>query len=1143
MINPHNHLLHRLRKTRRVLLWTDVASAFCWAVAISSGVVFISVALESILHLSVSARTIIAGVDLALVVATLLLFVLPPKLRVLGLRKQPSEEDVASLVGTRYPHIHDELANVLQLKRLHADTSVIGYSGGLIDAAFDRVDTATRDVDFNAAVDRSKFRGAFRWMAIGVVASLSCIVFIAALRDASFRLVHYSQSFVPPPPFVFEITPGNARLIRGDSITVTIKTVGREPQHEITLQTQESDQENPRPNVLRSSTGTFTFTFPTIKRSTTYFAEAKGEVSDKYDIVVTDRPEIKSLSLRLAYPSYTHTPQIDLEQNAGDVVGIAGTEIHFSIASNKTLYAASIDFNSDTTADSATSSHVVQHATTTLHVHNTDAIGSMMVRQSGSYTIRLVDSLGNGNTEPIVYHVTALRDEYPVIRVLQPLAVTDITEATKVGIVTRIHDDFGFSKLLLHYRLSASKFAKPWDAFKETSIPITTNGQIDAEVPYIWDLHNFGLVPEDAMEFYLEVFDNDIIGGPKAARSEMLTLRLPSLEAALRESDQSQSDANQNLQEAEKAAEELQKQMEQTTKELRQQSQEKNLSWQEQKKMQDMVKKQEKLQSKVEEAQQQLEDAVRKLETKQALSPETLQKYMELQKLFQELKNPEMLAAMKRLQDAMQKLSPDQMRDAMKNFQLNEEAFKASIERTMEMLKRIQAEQKVDELMKRAEELNKQQQQLNDQMQQAKSKEEKEKLAAEQKDLKERTDAMKKAFEELQKKMNELGKDMPKDEMKQAGDEMEQDKPEQEMQDAAKDMQSDPQSAQQHQKKAQKGLQDFQKNMAAVKKKMQEKQQKQQMTEMRRSLQDLLELSKREEALKKETDQSEPNSSALPEQAKQQANNQSDLASVANRMMKLSQKSFAVTPEMGKQLGKALREMQNAAGNLEQRQPQSAGQNEGNAIGAMNSAAMQMQEALEKMGQGQQQGQQGSGGMQSFMQQLNQMAGEQESLNGQTQKMGNQGQMSMQQQAEMQRLSGQQQAVKNSLDKLKEQQEQLTGGKKNTLGDLNKIAEEMQEVINDMRSNHISPETIQRQERILSRLLDAQRSTHERDFDKKREGKAGESASKESPPELPNAPKVHTLEELLRLQEAGYSKDYERLIRKYFESLKGTVPQ
>ena len=99
--------------------------------------------------------------------------------------------------------------------------------------------------------------------------------------------------------------------------------------------------------------------------------------------------------------------------------------------------------------------------------------------------------------------------------------------------------------------------------------------------------------------------------------------------------------------------------------------------------------------------------------------------------------------------------------------------------------------------------------------------------------------------------------------------------------------------------------------------------------------------------------------------------------------------------------------------------------------------------------------------------------------------------------------------------------------------------------------NNINPATyyywfkkIKTQEKILSKLLDAQRSVNERDFEKNRESFSGKEFKIKSPDELilSNEQSINILrEELLKSIQDGYSKDYEELIRRYFESLNQTT--
>jgi hypothetical protein len=241
---------------------------------------------------------------------------------------------------------------------------------------------------------------------------------------------------------------------------------------------------------------------------------------------------------------------------------------------------------------------------------------------------------------------------------------------------------------------------------------------------------------------------------------------------------------------------------------------------------------------------------------------------------------------------------------------------------------------------------------------------------------------------------------------------------------------------------------------------------------------------------------------------------------------------------MGQAIGQALSQMEQSLNSLEGRNGGLAQQLQGQAMSSLNTAAMQVENAMQSMMKAGGSG----GGMQSFMQRMQQLAGQQQGINDMTLQFG-QGPMTMQQQAEIARIAAEQEMVRKSVDQLKE--EMRSSGNK-ALGDLGQVAKEMEEVVKDMKEKNVSPETIQRQERILSRLLDAQRSMRERDYEKKRQARPGQDVVRKSPAELDlksQSGKDKLMEDLQKAMEEGYSKDYEYLIRKYFEALQNVKIQ
>jgi hypothetical protein len=169
------------------------------------------------------------------------------------------------------------------------------------------------------------------------------------------------------------------------------------------------------------------------------------------------------------------------------------------------------------------------------------------------------------------------------------------------------------------------------------------------------------------------------------------------------------------------------------------------------------------------------------------------------------------------------------------------------------------------------------------------------------------------------------------------------------------------------------------------------------------------------------------------------------------------------------------------------------------------------------------------------------MSGQQMNLNNMTQMLQQmqQGGLTPQQQLEMQRLGQQQQLIQKSLEQLN-QEAKVSGQSSKLPADLDNILKKMQEVITDMQGEKLDDELIQKQENILSKLLDAQKSINERDFEKERESRTGETVQRNLPPEL-NLSSPNSLnkirDELNKAVKEGYSKDYENVIKKYYEIL------
>lgn len=1136
-------ILDRLAAVRRLEHTWNILRGIGTAAVASSALVLLMICIESIAHASMQVRFAMWMALHIGVVGSVGLWVVPHLLRRVGIGVQESASRTALRVGAAYPELGDMLCNVIQLTDGHQQNQE------LADAAFGIVASKAGPLDFSVIVDRTQPRRSL-WLGMASVAGIALLVNVAPVPfgNAWHRIISYDQSFLAPAPYTLTISPLRDTVLRGSGVRVQIQAAGVPPE-EITVYVRERGSERFQPWTVKRDTGlSFAYAIPGITRSVDVYAVGAwleaGVRTDTALITVLDRPLVRTLRGRVMPPAYTGIPASDYTEQEADVTALAGSIVELSIQSNKDLASATIILTRD--ADSSASDTV----RIPMQLQGPGARGRFVVSGQGTYAIEISDREGTRNQNPPTYRVVALTDAYPAITLVQPTQDVELTQQATVSVRTSITDDYGFTRLRLYYRLQSSRYAQPEKTFRTIDIPLVGDGTV-RDVPYIWNLSKIDVTPEDTYEMYLEVADNDVVHGPKTARTRSVTVRMPSLDEVFAQADKTQTEMQRELKNLAKEAEDVRKEAEQLQRELqRQQSQQKqDVSWSDKKKAEELMQRQEQLQKRMDKVAETMEQMTEKLQQNKAISQETLQKYMELQKLMREVKSPELQRMQEQMKKAMEQLNPEELQKMMKDFKFNEEEFRKNLDRQLNLLKRMQAEQKTDELQRRAEELARKQDELRQRSENANSMntQERKQLAEEQKRLQEDLDKLAQEAKDLQNLMKEIGQDMPQDKMEQAQKDLDPQGTKNQMDQASDNLEKgDQQEASRQQQQASQNLQRFAQQMKQMKREMRRNSQKEAMRQMQKGINDLVDLSKQQESLRDRMKNMDPNSSQYSQMAQQQQKLNESMQNIANNMMQLGQKSTSVSPEMAQELGDALQGMKDAMQALSERNGQQAMQQQSGAMSSMNGAASKMSQALNSMMQGDGQGEggsgqkpgQGQGRGQSPFQRLQQLAEDQQGINEGMQRVGQGGQqMDERQRAELGRLAGQQGKAMKALQEL-EQERRTASGSKKELGDLSQIAKDMQEVMSDMQSSSITPETRLRQERILSRLLDASRSMNDRDYEKSRESTSGQDVVRQGPKtlDLQELQRRASRTSLEQLRDA-YTKDYENLIRQYYEVL------
>ena len=1081
-----------------------------------SGGIFLSL-MEGYFWFPVEAKLILL---IALIVSSIAFFSLSGLYlyRIFAKTAKPDDIEIAGWIGKSSPEIRDRLRNAIQLLRDHKKESA-GYSNALTEEALKLAGADFKDFNDSEVIDRTPLKKSFQ---LTLVSAATLILLILPItRQGLFRLSKPFTYFPKPLPFALFVQPEGIEAIEGDTLALTAHAQGGSPD-EVTFRIKYSENQNGDAESrlsLANKDSQFTLIMPSAEKSFDYWVESGRVASSRYHANVRKPPLVRSFNLKLNPPAYSQFPPMKLEDNVGDVLALAGTEIEFLIESRGEISRAFILWQSfDAKTD-----------TVEFNTKGTEASGRMRIRKSGTYTMRLQAPDGLMNRYPIEYRIDILGDLPPVVDIIQPGIDLEIGSAGLLKLLVEAEDDFGIGAFRLFHRINSEFDTENEREFKSLSLRFRKDSDGLFRSEYLWDLSELMLIPGDAAEYFVRVWDNDNISGPKSADSRKYFIRLPTMMEMFEDIAQNEAEGMEKIEKALENSRELQEHIEKAIDEMKRKG---DLDWSQKRDLQEDMKAQKEMLDKLQEAKEAIDDMLDRAEESSLMSMELLEKYSELQKLMSEIASPELQKALERMSEALENIDPEKLRQAMEMFQQSQEEMLKQIEKSLDILKQLKLERQLEELAERAMEMSERQDAVNDSLEKADDK----KMS----DLTKEENYLEKDMEDWLETLKET-KDLASErdsiaaaELNDVNEESES-LPEEMNEMSGQMMQNQKQSAREKGKKISQKLQKMSQKLSKIKEDAVQRKKDELAGEMLAAVRDLVTISQQQEALMGESGKISEKSSRFREQAALQSSLSEGMEKVTDDLFKLSQKSFFITPEIGRSLGNAAGMMKSAIDNYTSRNPRGVTPQQKNAMESVNRASTGVLDALAKM-----QGSDSGTGFSELMEKLKEMSEQQSGLNQSTQgmpmPMPGEGSMSMQQMAQMGRLAAQQRALQQAMEDAAQMAQQMDG----VMGDLGEIGSNMGEAADSLEDRHVGDRTLKLQERILSRLLDAQKSVRTQRVSKERRSNVGEDFVRKSPGEIPE----DTLEEmmrrdLIRAMKEGYSPDYQRLIREYFRALYG----
>lgn len=583
-----NRIVERLRKLGAYRKRVRLASGLGMLLGALLGAALICLCLDILFFLSAPARQVLLIVCVLGLLFILMGFVLIP------LVKGPSRVKLARLADTYYPQLRNGFVTAIQLWRIRKK-NIESYSTELIDAAVMAVERRSRDLDLRVVVDKSRIK---RFLRLGpCLLGLAAILFLllpTPFRTSAYRLSHPRTTFHRPPRTQLAVTPGDIQVTRHSDVLVRAQIQGKIPQ-EVRIAWKEGEARWREEECQRKEGREFGRVFADLKRNILYRVTAGDAQSPRYQITVIDRPRVVKLRLRYEYPAYTRQEPRVIEED-GNISAVLGTVVSLEVEANRALAEAWLSLDEDGKLD--------------LSMSGRRAEGRIVVKESGTYAIHLMDEIGNANQNPIRYRIEAVADEPPMVQITFPAENVDMGEEMKLPLFFVAQDDFGISRAALVHRTirEGEEFAE-----QQTALALPGRDMTRAEIDYLWDLTPLDLIPEDLVAYRVVVWDNDRISGPKKAETQIYTVRFPSIHEILAQVQEEQSLQIEDLEEMLEEERALKERLDQIRRELENEEQ---MSWEQKKDVEMVLERQQEIAEQLAEIAEQMDQTLQRAQEK-----------------------------------------------------------------------------------------------------------------------------------------------------------------------------------------------------------------------------------------------------------------------------------------------------------------------------------------------------------------------------------------------------------------------------------------------------------------------------------------------------------------------------------------------
>lgn len=1004
------------------------------------------------LYLSAKTKTILILIGGSLQLLVFVYLILLPLRGLFNKRSRISYQKAIALISQHFPELEDRLLNTYELNE---KASLNREDNALLIASINQRIESLKLLSFR---DGISFKDAYIYLKYLLGISLLCVIVYFSFPDfyptSGQRLIHFRTDYKAPADFEFIV---DSKLVaeKGGNYLLKISTAGKYNPTSVDLIFG-----GQKYLMLSGEEGHFTYEFRNLNSELTFYLQSGKVKSVPYRLLLKSKPVLDQLEISIQPPFYTGLPT-RTETQVGDVEFPVGSKLSWLI---KAYDADSVGL------------HYLKSKEEMFEA-GSDLTHNKTVYQSEPYEINLSNK-DYSKSVHAKYQLDAIADQFPTIAVSLQADSLNSSAFYFKGI---IRDDYGFSRLRFAYQLEN-------DSIRYFAIPIQRNLNRQ-EFYYAFDFSSENLTQGSQLQYYFEVFDNDGINKPKSTKSDFLNYYLPNAEQIFDLNSHIQDSLAGKIKKGQEISQSIQQEVHKLQKSLLDNSSD---QWQQNQMFQEIEAQKNHLENLLKEIKK---DNTRKNQLMKAAGLQD-SLLLDKQKKIEDLMDKIMDDELKKLFDEFNKLAEDQDRDKINKLgnqlKMSMSDFQKQLDRNLQLLERYEIELGVKQLSSRIEKIAEEQKELSEFKRKEKDKAIRKQVSSKMKwerisqdldELMKKNSAIEKPYQlnEFQKEKEEIQKSM-----QESLDQLRENK----MGKAGKSMQKSSQQQSEMAQKLSKAMAGSMSMQVSVDTDM-----------LNKLLNNLIDFSFQQENLILELQKINYHNPLYVNVIDKQGILKEEYHLLQDSLMSLSARSPQVAALIGDRIFDLENLLNQSLEELNNRRAYQARVTQQKSMTEINELAVFLSEALKQLMEQMANGMPGS--------QMGDKKGNQPSFSGMKSQQESLKKMLEQMIQEMKDGEGKAPGQGEKLGKyLREQEmfrqkmnEMIQHGEhgEQTEKILRQALQMMEQTEREISNFSINRQTILRQNNIMSRLLEAENASREKDFDKKRESKSGQSHKLSNP--------------------------------------------